>query len=135
MGTTNLAFYRVVVADARSPRDGRFIEILGHYDPNKDGTDNIVIKPERLAYWLQQGAEISQALRPLLKRGGYAVALSVPAATAGAAETPAPAAAPAPETPVAAAEPPPAKPAAAEPAAAGEPAASPDDQPDETPTA
>jgi small subunit ribosomal protein S16 len=98
MGTTNLAFYRVVVADARSPRDGRFIEILGHYDPNKDGTDNVVVKADRLEYWLRQGAELSQALRPLLKRAGLLPALADATPNAGpttaAAEPPAEPAAP-----------------------------------------
>jgi small subunit ribosomal protein S16 len=66
-GTTNQAAYRLVVADTRSPRDGRFIETLGHYTPRL-GDDALVVNVERVAYWLGKGAQISAAARPLLKK-------------------------------------------------------------------
>lgn len=76
-GTTNQAAYRLVVADTRSPRDGRFIEILGHYTP-RAGDDALVVHAERVTYWLGKGAQISPAVRPLLKKAG--VPLPTPAA-------------------------------------------------------
>ncbi len=70
-GTTNLALYRIVVVDSRSPRDGRFIEILGHYDPRKEGKDKIVVDSEKVLSWLNKGAEISETVRSLLKTHGF----------------------------------------------------------------
>ena len=69
MGAKKHPFYRLVVADARSPRDGRFIEHLGYYDPM---TDPVVIKidGDKVVRWLQQGAQPTEAARSLLKREG-----------------------------------------------------------------
>jgi small subunit ribosomal protein S16 len=58
-----------VVADARSPRDGRFIEHLGYYDPMKDPVE-VKIDVEKVRRWLLQGAQPSEAARSLLKREG-----------------------------------------------------------------
>jgi small subunit ribosomal protein S16 len=69
-GTTNLATFRIVAADTRSPRDGRFLEILGHYDPRKEGADKVTVKAERVQYWISQGAQVSDAVKPLLKSVG-----------------------------------------------------------------
>ena len=69
-GTTNLATFRIVAADARSPRDGRFLEILGNYDPRKVDTDKVSVKSERVQYWLSQGAQVTDAVKPLLKLAG-----------------------------------------------------------------
>lgn len=69
-GTTNLATFRIVAADSRSPRDGRFLEILGHYDPRKEGADKVTVKSERVQYWISQGAQVSNAVKPLLKLVG-----------------------------------------------------------------
>ncbi len=66
-GNRNLALYRIVVVDSRSPRDGRFIENLGHYDPRKEGTDKIVVDLERVSEWVNKGAEVSETVRTLLK--------------------------------------------------------------------
>ncbi len=66
-GNRNLALYRIVVVDSRSPRDGRFIENLGHYDPRKDGTDKITVDLERVSEWVNKGAEVSETVRSLLK--------------------------------------------------------------------
>lgn len=67
MGAKRKAFYRIVVADGRSPRDGRFIETIGTYDPAKDN-DSVVIKEERAAHWLQVGAQPSDSVALLLRR-------------------------------------------------------------------
>ncbi len=65
-GSKKQASYRVVVADQRSPRDGRFIEILGHYNPRTD-PPTFEIDRERTRYWLQQGAQPSDAVKQILR--------------------------------------------------------------------
>jgi len=72
-GTTNLALFRIVVADVRAPRDGRFIENLGHYDPRKEGKDKVSINAERLLYWLGVGAQMTEAVEPLVKLQGIEI--------------------------------------------------------------
>lgn len=66
-GNRNLALYRIVVVDSRSPRDGRFIENLGHYDPRKEGTEKIAVNSEKALEWINKGAEVSETVRSLLK--------------------------------------------------------------------
>ena len=66
-GTKNRIQWRVVVADSRSPRDGRFIEEIGYYDPLPID-EKFEIKKDRLDYWLKNGAQLSNTLRTLLKR-------------------------------------------------------------------
>jgi len=61
--------YRVVVADSRSPRDGRFIENIGHYNPRTEPM-TVVIEEERARYWLSQGAQPSDAVARLLVKKG-----------------------------------------------------------------
>ena len=61
--------YRVVVADSRSPRDGRIIESIGHYQPRLEPSE-IVIDSERAVYWLKQGAQPSDGARKLLQISG-----------------------------------------------------------------
>lgn len=61
--------YRVVVADSRSPRDGRIIEAIGHYHPRQDPSE-IVIQNDRAVYWLGKGAQPSQSVRKLLQISG-----------------------------------------------------------------
>ena len=67
IGTTNVPAYRIVVADARSPRDGRFIENLGTYDPRKAGV-NFRLDLDRAKYWVQKGAQPSDTVRSILKK-------------------------------------------------------------------
>ena len=69
--------YRVVVADSRSPRDGRYIEQIGRYDPMPDPSE-IVIDNERAAYWLSVGAEPTDAVRKLLQISGALTAQKAP---------------------------------------------------------
>jgi small subunit ribosomal protein S16 len=79
MGAKKRPFYRLVVADARSPRDGRFIEQLGYYDPLTDPA-TIKIDEEKVRLWLSQGAQPSDAARSLLQREGILERKSGPAA-------------------------------------------------------
>src|SRR5260221_13171134 len=69
MGMKGQPSYRVVVADVRSPRDGRFIENIGWYNPLTDPS-TIQIDAERAKYWLGVGAQPSTAVKSLLKRAG-----------------------------------------------------------------
>ncbi len=69
MGTTKRPFYRIVVADSRSPRDGRFIETLGQYDPRTEPS-LIEIDEEKALEWLRKGAQPSQPVLKLLKVKG-----------------------------------------------------------------
>ena len=67
MGRRHKPFYRVVVADSRRARDGRFIEILGHYDPLKQ-PEEINIDKEKVNEWIDKGAKPSDTVRSLIKR-------------------------------------------------------------------
>ena len=67
MGMKKKPFYRVVVADIRSPRDGRFIEELGYYDPMKQPAD-IKIDNEKAQQWIKNGAQPTDTVRGLLKK-------------------------------------------------------------------
>ena len=67
MGMKKKPFYRVVVADERSPRDGRFIEEIGYYDPMTEPAATIKIDAEK---WLKSGAQPTDTVRVLLKKSG-----------------------------------------------------------------
>ena len=69
VGATKKPAYRVVVADSRSPRDGAFLEVIGHYDPLTD-PPAIVIKQEKAVEWLHRGAMPTQTVANLLSRAG-----------------------------------------------------------------
>jgi len=64
-GRKKVARYRIVAADSRSPRDGRFIETLGTYNPQADPKE-FAINVARVGYWLKQGAEVTETVRNLL---------------------------------------------------------------------
>ena len=66
-GAINHPYYKVVVADSRAKRDGRFIEQVGNYNPAKVG-DNANIDLSRVDYWLSQGARPSDTVRSLIKK-------------------------------------------------------------------
>jgi small subunit ribosomal protein S16 len=66
-GAKNRPYYKVVVADSRSPRDGKFIEIIGTYDPKRKG-DNSTLKVDRAEHWIARGAQPSDTVRSLLKK-------------------------------------------------------------------
>lgn len=78
MGAKKRPSYRIVAADSRSPRDGRFIEIVGTYDPITDPA-TINLKTERIKHWLSVGAQPTDTVRNIIQREGV---LAVPAAPA-----------------------------------------------------
>ena len=67
MGAKKATFYRIVVADSRCPRDGRFIEEIGTYDPMAEG-ENIKVDLERAKYWISNGAQPTETVRGLLTK-------------------------------------------------------------------
>jgi small subunit ribosomal protein S16 len=68
-GRKKSPFYRLVVADSRSPRDGRFIEMIGTYNPLKNPTE-ITVDAEKAVQWLRNGAQPSDTARAILKKAG-----------------------------------------------------------------
>jgi small subunit ribosomal protein S16 len=66
-GALNRPYYKVVVADSRSPRDGKFIEIIGTYDPKKPD-HNSTLKMDRIEHWISKGAQPSDTVRSLIKK-------------------------------------------------------------------
>ena len=69
MGAKKAPFYRVVVADSRSPRDGRFIEEVGYYDPMKEPAE-IKLDAEKVKTWIANGAQPTDTVRALIKKSG-----------------------------------------------------------------
>ena len=69
MGAHKAPFYRIVVSDSRSPRDGRFIEEIGYYNPLTEPAD-VKIDEEKALKWLQNGAQATDTVRSLLSRAG-----------------------------------------------------------------
>ena len=69
MGMKKKPFYRLVVTDSRNPRDGRFIEEIGYYNPVSEPVE-MKINHERAKYWLGVGAQPTDTVRSLLKKGG-----------------------------------------------------------------
>jgi small subunit ribosomal protein S16 len=67
IGTRNTPVFRIVVADSRSPRDGKFIEEIGNYHPLKEG-NNFEVNCERADYWVSKGAQPSDTVASLLKK-------------------------------------------------------------------
>ena len=76
-GSVNRVMYRVVVADSRSPRDGKYIEAVGHYNPLAPKEKQVEMKPDRLQHWLAQGAELSDKVESLMKRSAPGVLLEL----------------------------------------------------------
>jgi len=66
-GSKNRPFYRIVVTEAKSAREGRFVEVLGHYDP-RTKPETVRIDRERIAHWIKAGANPSDTVRTLLDR-------------------------------------------------------------------
>lgn len=69
MGAKKVPFYRIVVADARSPRDGRFIESIGYYDSTVQPA-NVKIDAEKAVAWMSKGAQPTDTVRSLFSKGG-----------------------------------------------------------------
>ncbi len=66
-GTRNSPYYKIVVTDKRSPRDGKFIEIIGNYDPKKTGA-NYKVDLGRIDHWVKNGAQMSDTVRSIVKK-------------------------------------------------------------------
>ena len=95
-GALNRPYFKVVVTDTRSPRDGKFIEIVGTYDPKKAG-QNSTLKLDRIEHWISKGAQPSDTVRSLIKKTRNPEAAAKKAAAAAAKKaTATPKAAPAP---------------------------------------
>ena len=69
-GAKKRPFYRIVVANSESPRDGRFIESVGIYNPLKDPAE-LSLKQERIRYWMDQGAIPTDTVKSLLRKEGF----------------------------------------------------------------
>ena len=69
MGAKKAPFYRIVVADSRSPRDGRFIEEVGYYDPMKDPAE-VKLDAEKITAWLKNGAQPTETVKAILTKNG-----------------------------------------------------------------
>ncbi len=69
MGTTKRPFYRVVAADQARARDGRFIEILGHYNPT-NFPESVVLQEDRIKEWISKGAQPTDAVKKLMSAKG-----------------------------------------------------------------
>jgi small subunit ribosomal protein S16 len=72
-GTKNSPYYRIVVADKHSPRDGKFLELIGTYDPKKK-EDNSSVKLARVDHWMKHGALPSDTVRSIIKKARAKVA-------------------------------------------------------------
>ena len=69
MGAKKAPFYRIVVADSRSPRDGAFVEEIGYYNPTSDPAE-LKVDNEKAAQWIKNGAQPTDTVRGLLKKAG-----------------------------------------------------------------
>ena len=69
MGAKKAPFYRIVVADSRSPRDGAFVEEIGYYNPTSDPAE-LTVDNEKAAQWIKNGAQPTDTVRGLLKKSG-----------------------------------------------------------------
>ncbi len=73
VGAKNAPYFRIVVADSRSPRDGKFIEEIGAYQPRKKG-DNFTLNLDRAKYWVGKGAQPTDTVASFIKKAGKAAA-------------------------------------------------------------
>lgn len=82
-GAKKRPYYRIVVADARSPRDGRFVERVGHYNPvlPADHAERLAFKAERVQYWIANGAQPTERVAKLLGLSGLTEMPAVPVQT------------------------------------------------------
>ena len=69
-GAKKRPFYRIVAADSEAPRDGKFLETLGTYNPLLE-TAEIILKPERVKYWMEKGATPTVTVKNILKKQGF----------------------------------------------------------------
>ncbi len=69
-GVKKKPFYRIVVADSECPRDGRYLEAVGTYNPLMDPAE-VLLKEERIRHWIDQGAILTDTIKSLLKKEGF----------------------------------------------------------------
>lgn len=74
-GAKKKPFYRIVVADVESPRDGKFLETVGTYNPLRDPAE-VSLKGGRIKYWMDQGATLTNTVKSLLKKEGFFATLA-----------------------------------------------------------
>jgi small subunit ribosomal protein S16 len=74
-GGKNRPYYRIVVADKHSPRDGKFLELVGTYDPEKAG-DNFTVKLDRIEHWVSKGAQPSDTVASIVKKARKSAAVA-----------------------------------------------------------
>jgi len=70
VGRKNAPFYRILIADSQSPRDGKFIEIIGQYAPRQTNAGSLQVDEARANHWLYLGAQTTDTVRSLLRRAG-----------------------------------------------------------------
>lgn len=70
MGRRNRPYYRMVIADSKTRRDGKYIELIGSYDPMKDKAERVIINEDRALYWLGEGAQPSDTIRNIFSEAG-----------------------------------------------------------------
>jgi small subunit ribosomal protein S16 len=87
VGSKKNPIWRVVVSDQRSPRDGRFIETIGHYNPQTDPS-TIVIDEERFQHWVSRGAQPTNTVKQLVKAHSKGVAAGTSTVSAGVSQAP-----------------------------------------------
>ncbi len=76
-GRTNRLTYRLVVTDSRTPRDGKYVENIGHYDPHVEGNEDSAVNEERLQHWVDLGAELSEKAEAIVARKAPGVMKSI----------------------------------------------------------
>lgn len=67
-GTRNVPFYKIVVIDTRKPRDGRYIECLGYYDPKKPDDEKVTVDTDKVTEWVKKGSILSDTVKQLLDK-------------------------------------------------------------------
>ncbi|OFW16565.1 MAG: 30S ribosomal protein S16 [Acidobacteria bacterium RIFCSPLOWO2_02_FULL_59_13] len=75
VGAKKKPYYRIVVIEKARAHNGRFLEVVGHYNPRKDPAE-ILLQPERIQYWIQQGAQPSETVRSFLRKQNQQVELT-----------------------------------------------------------
>lgn len=70
MGAKKKPYYRIIAAESEAPRDGRFLEILGSYNPMKDPAE-IRLDNEKISKWLEKGAQASESVKAILRKEGF----------------------------------------------------------------
>lgn len=73
IGAKKRPFYRIIAIDSKAPREGRYLDLVGYYDPIGANPEEIKIDEEKLKYWLNTGAQITETVKNLVKKAGINV--------------------------------------------------------------